>query len=70
MFGGPYTETVRLQEFSLLTGRKEKADVKDFGEDVGIRIDGPLVLSDFTTAVVGPPRRPSACRTAERRGGT
>ena len=55
IFGGPYTETVRLQEFELLTGRKEKADIKDFGEDVGILIDGPLVLTDFTTAAVAPP---------------
>jgi hypothetical protein len=55
VFGGPFTETVRLQEFSLITGRKEKADVKDFGENVGILIDGPLVLSDFTMAAVGPP---------------
>lgn len=55
IFGGPYTETVRLQEFELLTGRKEKADIKDFGEGVGILVDGPLVLTDFTTAAVGPP---------------
>jgi hypothetical protein len=55
VFGGPYSETVRLQEFSLVTGRKEKADVKDFGRGVGILIDGPLVLSDFTMAAVGPP---------------
>ena len=55
IFGGPYTETVRLQEFELLTGRKEKADIKDFGEGVGILIDGPLVLTDFTTAAAGPP---------------
>ena len=55
IFGGPYSETVRLQEFSLLDGRKEKADVKDFGEDVGILVDGPLILTDFTVAAVGPP---------------
>ena len=55
IFGGPYTETVRLQEFALLTGRKEKADIKDFGEDIGILVDGPLVLTDFTTTAVGPP---------------
>ena len=55
IFGGPYAETVRLQEFSLVNGRKEKGDLKDFGEGVGILIDGPLVLTDFTTAAVGPP---------------
>lgn len=55
IFDGPYTETVRLQEFSLVTGRKEKGDVKDFGEGVGILIDGPLILTDFTTAAVAPP---------------
>ena len=55
IFGGPYTDTVRLQEFSLVEGRKEKGDVKDFGEGVGILIDGPLILTDFTAAAVGPP---------------
>jgi hypothetical protein len=55
IFGGPYTDTVRIQEFSLVTGKKEKADVKDFGNNVGILVDGPLVLTDFTTAAVGPP---------------
>lgn len=58
VFGGPYTDTVRLQEFSLVTGRKEKADVKDFGNGVGILVDGPLVLTDFTMAAVGPPPPP------------
>lgn len=55
IFGGPYTDTVRLQEFSLVTGRKEKGDVKDFGNGVGILVDGPLILTDFTMAAVGPP---------------
>ncbi|HET9333807.1 MAG TPA: hypothetical protein VFQ21_09515 [Gemmatimonadota bacterium] len=55
IFGGPYTDTVRLQEFSLVSGKKEKGDVKDFGEGVGILIDGPLVLTDFTTAAAAPP---------------
>jgi hypothetical protein len=55
IFGGPYTETVRLQEFSIVTGMREKTDVKDFGKDVGILIDGPLELTDFTTTAVGPP---------------
>lgn len=63
IFGGPYSETVRLQEFELLTGRKEKADIKDFGEDVGILIDGPLVLTDFTTAAVAPPLPPISAQT-------
>jgi hypothetical protein len=58
VFDGPYTDTVRLQEFSLVTGRKEKADVKDFGHSVGILVDGVLVLTDFTTAAVGPPPPP------------
>lgn len=58
IFGGPYTDTVRLQEFSLVAGRKEKADVKDFGSDVGILVDGPLILTDFTTTAVGPPAPP------------
>ena len=52
---GPYSETVRLQEFELLTGKKKKADLKDFGEGVGILVDGPLVLTDFTTTAVAPP---------------
>jgi hypothetical protein len=55
VFDGPHTDTVRLQEFSLVAGRKEKADVKDFGHSVGILVDGPLVLTDFTIAAVGPP---------------
>jgi hypothetical protein len=55
IFGGPYTETVRLKEFSIVTGMREWADVKDFGKDVGILIDGPLELTDFTTAAVAPP---------------
>ena len=55
VFGGPYSETVRLQEFELLTGKKKKADLKDFGEGVGILVDGPLVLTDFTTTAVAPP---------------
>jgi hypothetical protein len=55
VFGGPYLDTVRLQEFTLIEGRKEKADVKWFGAGTGILIDGPLVLTDFTTAAVGPP---------------
>jgi hypothetical protein len=63
IFGGPYTDTVRLQEFSLVTGRKEKADVKDFGNGVGILVDGPLVLTDFTTAAVGPPPPPISMQT-------
>jgi hypothetical protein len=58
IFGGPYTDTVRLQEFSLVTVRKEKADVKDFGSGVGILVDGPLVLTDFTMVAVGPPAPP------------
>src|SRR5688500_8071723 len=63
IFGGPYSETVRLQEFELLTGRKEKADLKDFGQGVGILIDGPLVLTDFTTAGGTPPPPPISMQT-------
>lgn len=55
VFGGPYVDTVRLQEFTLIEGRKEKADIKWFGNGVGILIDGPLVLTDFTMAGVDPP---------------
>jgi hypothetical protein len=55
IFGGPYTDTIRIQEFSLVSGRKEKADVKDFGNGVGILVDGPLILTDFTMTAVGPP---------------
>lgn len=52
VFGGPYADTVRLQEFSLVDGKK--ADVKWFGHGVGILIDGPLSLTNFTMAAVDP----------------
>ncbi|MHC4342801.1 MAG: hypothetical protein ACYSX0_21630, partial [Planctomycetota bacterium] len=55
VFGGPYLDTVRLQEFTLIEGRKEKADVKWFGAGTGILIDGPLVLTDFSVAGDPPP---------------
>jgi hypothetical protein len=54
VFGGPYPDAIRLQEFTLIEGRKEKADVKWFGAGTGILIDGPLVLTDFTDEAVDP----------------
>lgn len=58
VFGGPYSDVVRLQEFTTIEGRKEKADVKFFGAGTGILIDGPLVLTDFTMAAAAPPAPP------------
>jgi hypothetical protein len=55
VFDGPYSDTVRLQEFTLIEGRKEKADVKWFGAGIGILIDGPLVLTDFDPTGEPPP---------------
>ena len=54
VFGGPYSDAVRLQEFSLLDGGK--ADVKWFGNGVGILIDGPLFLTNFDETGDRPPR--------------
>ncbi|MEJ2152751.1 MAG: hypothetical protein P8Y29_07345 [Gemmatimonadota bacterium] len=54
VFGAPYADAIRLQEFTLIEGRKEKADVKWFGAGTGILIDGSLVLTDFTMAGVDP----------------
>lgn len=46
-----FTETIRFREFNPFEG---KGDYKIFGMDVGILVDGPLVLVDFTQNAVDP----------------
>jgi hypothetical protein len=58
VFGAPYPDAIRLQEFELIEGRKEKADVKWFAAGTGILIDGPLVLTDFNTTAAEDPGDP------------
>lgn len=46
-----FDETIRFREFSPSEG---KGDYKVFGMDIGILVDGPLVLVDFTENAVDP----------------